>query len=314
MKKSNFSIFLTCLLLATLFWFLNIFTKNYDSLINVPVRYVNLPKNKAVLNELPQNINIEVSAYGFYLLTHRISQKADTIEIDGSLIQERTSGFPKNYIPTRSLVNRFTEQFGTAVKVKNVLTDTIFFQFDKISTKKLPVKTNLSYTLEKQYLLEGPILIKPSLVKVTGPASVVDTLKSVTTEYAEFHNLKEPVATELSFAVANENKYVTVSPEKVSVKIPVGKFTESTISVPVAVENVPKRLSVKTFPDHVSITYFVPFSQYEKVSAELFSVTVDYNDIAKEKKTKLKVRISKSPDFVNVVKVSPEKVEYIVKK
>lgn len=314
MKKNNLSVFIICLFLATLFWFLNAFTKNYDTLLNVPLKYVNLPKNKAVLNELPKNLSIEVSTYGFYLLTHKISEKQDTIEISGELIQERTGTFPKHYIQTRSLLDKFTEQLGTGVRVKNILTDTIYFDFDKILTKKVPVKTNISYTFEKQFLLDGPVSVKPSLVKITGPASVVDTIKSITTEFAEFHNLKEDVSTELAVRLANDNRNISISPEKVTLKIPVDKFTESTITVPVHVMNIPKKLSVKTFPDQVTITFFVAFSQYEKVSPELFNAVVDYNDIVKDKKTKLKVKISKSPDFVNVIKVFPEKVEYIVKK
>lgn len=314
MQKNNLTVFLICLLLATLFWFLNAFTKNYDTLLNVPLKYVNLPKNKAVLNELPKNLSIEVSTYGFYLLTHKISENQDTIEISGDLIQERTGAFPKHYIQTRSLLDKFTEQLGTGVRVKNILTDTIYFDFDKILAKKVLVKPNIHYSFEKQYLLDGPISIRPSLVKISGPASIIDTIKSIATEFAEFPNLKEDVNTELGFSLINENKNISVNPEKVSLKIPVGKFTESTVSIPVHVENIPKKLSVKIFPDKVSITFLVAFSQYEKVSPELFNAVVDYNDIIKDKKTKLKVKISKSPDFVNVIKVFPEKIEYIVKK
>lgn len=314
MKKNNLPVFLICLLLATLFWFLNAFTKNYDSLLNVPLKYVDMPKNKAVLNELPMNLSIEVSTYGFYLLTHTIAQKQDTIEISGELIQERTGAYPKHFIRTRSLLDRFTEQLGTGIKVKNILTDTIYFDFDKISTRKVPVKANIKYTFEKQFLLESPVKVNPPAVKISGPSSIVDTIKSIPTEFAEFFNLKESVKKELRFPLSGENRNISVSPEKVSLKIPVGKFTESSITIPVQTENVPKKLSVKIFPDKVTITFLVAFSHYEKVSPELFHAVVDYNEIVNEKKTKLKVKIPKSPSFVKVVKVAPEKVEFIVKK
>ncbi len=275
---------------------------------------MNLPKNKAVLNELPKNIGIEVSTYGFYLLTHKISQKQDTIEISGELIQERTGAFPKHYIQTRSLLDKFTDQLGTGVKVKNILTDSIYFDFDKILTKKVPVKANIRYSFEKQFLLDGGISIKPPFVKVTGPASMVDSMNSINTEFAEFLSLKENINSELGFSGGSENKNISVFPEKVNIKIPVGKFTESSITVPVEVLNIPKKLTLKIFPDKVTITFFVSFSQYKKLSPDLFTATVDYNEIINEKKTKLKVKISKFPDFINSIKIFPEKVEFIVKK
>lgn len=313
MKKNNLTVFFICLLLATLFWFLNAFTKNYDTLLTVPLKYVNLPKDKAVINQLPRNIGIEVSTYGFYLLTHKISEKQDTIEISGELIQERTGAFPRHYIRTRSLLDRFTEQLGTGVRVKNILTDTIYFEFDRLLTKKVPVKPNVYYTFEKQFLLDGQVSVKPSMVKITGPATMVDTVKFLFTERGEFLNLKESVSAEQGFQLPNETS-IRVVPEKVTVKIPVNKFTESTVTVPLHIENVPSKLSVKTFPNQVTITFLVSFSQYEKVSSDLFIATVDYSEAVKDKKSKLKVKVSKFPDFVNLVKVFPEKVEYIVKK
>lgn len=314
MKKNNLSVFIICLLLATLFWFLNAFTKNYDTLLIVPLKYVNMPKNKAIINELPRQISIEVSTYGFYLLTHKISEKQDTVEISGELIQERTGANPKHYIQTRSLLDKFTEQLGSGVRVKNILTDTIYFDFDRILSRKVPVKPNVTYDFEKQHLLAGTVTVKPPMVKISGPAAIIDTIKLLYTEFAEFHNLNKTMTADLGFSLAKEYKNITINPEVVSIKIPVDKFTESSLTVPVVVENVPRKQSVKTFPDKVNITFVVAFSQFEKVSPELFIATIDYNEIIKDKKSKIKVKISKSPDFVTVTKVIPEKVEYIVKK
>lgn len=311
MKKNNLSVFLTCILLATLFWFLNAFTKNYDKVVNVPVRYVKLPKNKAILNELPDNINIELSANGFYLLTNNLFKTVDTIDISGELIQEGTGKTHKNFIQTRRLIEKFTEQLGAGVKVKNILTDTIYFDFDKLISKKVLVKPNINYTLEKQFLLDGKVNISPPFVKITGPQSIVDTMTFVSTEFASFPNLKEDINREVK--ILTEHNNIVISPEKVTLKIPVEKFIEKTIDIPVQVENVPKRVSVKIVPEKTSVICRIPQNLLEKINPEHFNASVDYNEMLKNT-GKLKVKISKFPPFASIVKVSPEKVEYVLKK
>jgi hypothetical protein len=61
-----------------------------------------------------------------------------------------------------------------------------------------------------------------------------------------------------------------ISPEKVMVLIPVEKFTEKELTLPVQVIHLPEDVNLKLFPPNVKITVMVGLSEYEEVSSRDF--------------------------------------------
>ena len=108
-------------------------------------------------------------------------------------------------------------------------------------------------------------------------------------------------------------KQVEFSQNSVRVKINVTKFTEAMLELPVEVENLPSGLNLKTFPDKIIVKYQVTFDDYGKINASDFRIAVDYSKI-EQGSNKLKVQVLKSPSKVRSVKLSNEKVEYIIRK
>ena len=51
---------------------------------------------------------------------------------------------------------------------------------------------------------------------------------------------------------------------------------------------------------------------YEEINASKFQVVVDYNDIKNTPDGKAQVKLIKKPDYVNGVKIKPEKVEFLI--
>ena len=52
--------FLVCLFVSSLFWFLNSLSHKYTETINIPVTYTNLPKDKFLINKLPEKILLKI--------------------------------------------------------------------------------------------------------------------------------------------------------------------------------------------------------------------------------------------------------------
>ncbi len=74
------------------------------------------------------------------------------------------------------------------------------------------------------------------------------------------------------------------------------------------------RVSIKTFPEKVKITYFVALIDYNRVDHEMFKAQVNIPVIGKLTPGKLKVNIVQFPSFVKIRKIVPDKVEYIILK
>ena len=83
-------VFLVCLSLASFLWFLNALEKHYTDHITVPVRYINLPKDKDLTGKLPDKFDLTVDAFGYTLLRHKLSIAFSPILLD---VNELTNNY-----------------------------------------------------------------------------------------------------------------------------------------------------------------------------------------------------------------------------
>ena len=60
-------VFIVCLSIATVLWFLNALSKDYSTTISYPVKYVNPPGNQFLSNSPPAKFDLKVEAHGFTL-------------------------------------------------------------------------------------------------------------------------------------------------------------------------------------------------------------------------------------------------------
>jgi YbbR domain-containing protein len=310
----KFYVFIICLILSCLFWFLNVFNKNHQLLFNFPVSYINIPSNKVIINELPSHLTLKLNAHGFNLISKKFISNDDTLQINCEKVMERNIGSRSvYYITPRSLLDKITEQLNQNASITEILTDTIFFEFDTKTAKSVSVYADIDYSLEKQYLQSGDVEIEPVKILVTGPSKVIDTMQIVKTQKKEYKKLNNTVNDSLTIINSKEYKFLSFYPDKINIKIPVEKFTEGNINLPIQCINLPDSLVIKLFPESINVSYLVAFSKYEKLTPELFKAIVDYKDVIKNP-SKLKVEITKFPEYINLGKITPERVEYIIKK
>ncbi len=65
-------IFFVCLVIATVLWFVNVLGKSFETEVSMPINYVNLPKNKVLINAPPSALQVRIEAHGFTLLRNRL--------------------------------------------------------------------------------------------------------------------------------------------------------------------------------------------------------------------------------------------------
>ncbi|MFL5765522.1 MAG: YbbR-like domain-containing protein [Bacteroidia bacterium] len=304
--------FLFCVLLSVFFWLLMALSRNYTITVSFPVSYSNFPKDKLIANRLPANIDLELFSSGFNLMIYQIRQQKETVFVD--LRDARPLHSQDHYFMLcNEHIDKITSQFDPEIKVLQVRPDTIYIDFSKKSMRKLPVKPVLEVTYAEQYQQTDSTIVEPRFVNVSGPAEVLDKMEFVETVPATLKNVSSPVALRMEIARSNEFRQLEYEPSSVEVKVNVTKFTEAILELPIDVINLPKGYSLKTFPDKVSVRYQVAFDNYGKINALDFKAVVDYNKI-EAGSNKLKVQLVTVPREVRSVKLSTEKVEYIIGK
>jgi hypothetical protein len=306
-------IYLICVFISTAFWFLNALNKNYSIDLAFPVEYINLPTNKALVNDPPDKFLLHVNAHGFTLLRYKLSAAFaplvfDVNEYTDNLMQKtERSEFA---IPTRQFVGRLAQQLGDEIEVVMVSPDTLKFKFDQMVSRSIRVKPDVKITLKQQYLISGSIQTKPEYVKVFGPLTILDTLRFVQTQPRQYEMASSQINEKIAIQPIGRLRF---EPSEVEMTIPVEEFTESHLTVPVYLKDCPDSLLVKLFPGAVDLTFTVGLSHFSEVGPQDFKLVVDCNEI-KEHKTRLRVSVESAPTLVGSLKISPEELEYLIEK
>src|SRR5579859_4794761 len=88
-SDSRIPVVLICLAVSVVFWFLISLSKVYSGRIVFPLKYINFPERRMVINELPKNIEVAVTTTGFEIISHRFGKKEDTLVFD---VQSKMQG------------------------------------------------------------------------------------------------------------------------------------------------------------------------------------------------------------------------------
>jgi YbbR domain-containing protein len=302
-------VFAICLFIAAALWFLNALGRDYTATLSYSVKYVNPPDKLFLANEPPDKFELTVQAHGFTLLRHKLAFSFSPIVLDLKNISQNLDNQTKEVqISTENLLRQIGEQVSKEIAIVEISPKNIALVFDNHYTKMVPVKPRVSLNFKPQFYLRGDIAVKPESLKITGPSAIIDTISFLQTENKTFQNLDK----NLENVILVEHPSATkISPEKVTLNIPVEKFTEKKISVPVQLINMPQETRLKLFPAAVTVTFLVGLSDYENISEKSFNAVADYRQTSSKQET-LEVLIVEKPPFVEILKVSPGKVEYLI--
>jgi len=309
----RFIIFLIFVFIATIFWFLNQLEQEYETEVTLPVRYTSFPKDKILVNELPKYFDIRVKGFGYKLLEYKISNKFLPFVIDVNSITLRMysrKDYIKFYALTRNLSDKIEQQLSSELQIIKIQPDTLFFDFADRIHKKVPVVSKVNPLPASQYMIKGNVLMNPDSVTISGANPIIDTINKIYTKEVEVSDLAKNYQEQIAL---EQYSNVDYSDEKVEVSITLEKYTEGSIKVPLKVNNIPDSLVLRTFPDEVSVSYFVALSDYDKVLPQFFDAVVDYNDI-NFNNNRVKVKITNSPDYIRSLRFYPQAVEYLIER
>ena len=86
------------------------------------------------------------------------------------------------------------------------------------------------------------------------------------------------------------------------------QYTEGEMILPITVKNVPNGYDIKLFPSEVSVNYLVSLDKFDLVKEDIFKTSVNFDNNNK----RLPIELDFQADFIENVRLKPEKVEYFL--
>lgn len=268
-RRERIIVFVVAYILALSMWFIVNLNGDYSISINVPLRTGDIPENMALVEGLPEFVQVEVSGNGWKLVNLYNNPPAvyvDVVEGEVNLFEQVRQRFSIEQDVSVLKVQPFVVSIGLEPKV----------------SKKIPIKLNTKLAFMERYGLVGPTSIQPDSIVITGAASQVndidvweipDTLRlsNIRDDILEVIEL-EPIAPLIEYDV-----------EEITFLGDVSEFTEGEVTVYIRTRNLPRGSVINYNPSSVTIRFDVPIEQYALVqNARPYEVYVPYEEILED--------------------------------
>jgi YbbR domain-containing protein len=309
----RFGTFLIFLAIAGVFWLLNTLGKTYETELSYSVDYIDPPEDKQISNQLPGKLNLKIKGRGFTLLKYKLDIGTKPVPINMSKrIQRNQNNDSLNaFIISSELKPLFVKHFKEDVQLIQISPDTLHVNMTNIITNKVPVHVNINIDYDAQFMKADDFKVNPDSIYVSGPENKLDTIKNIQTQQIQLNNVNKSKQVTANLKSIQD---VTFSTQNVTVYIPVERFTEATLSLPVQTINVPDSIDIKTFPTEIKLSLFVSFDDYQKVNPDDFKAYIDYQSIKENIGNYIPVYINDTSDYAKRIKYRPKRVEYIIEK
>lgn len=306
-QRRKISIFVRCLIISFVAWLLIAISNKYTVTIKAGIEYVNLPEKRAFHSLQSDTVNLDLKMSGWNVLMYRIKPIETAIQVDLSTLSTR------NYIVFSNQLGFINRQFPADKQAVRVSPDTLYFDFSAQTQRRVEIRVPTRVTFKKQYGIIGETKTTPQYVTVTGPAEDIENIDFLQTDTVYGDLVHTDIRT-----VANINRQqrtnITIYPTSAEVNIPVGELTEKQIEVPIRILNAKKYTSVRIIPTKATITAMVSLRDYAKWTSSDFEVVVDIENWEKNKVSSLPVKLIKSPDFCDILRITPQNVDFFVRK
>lgn len=297
--------FLMFLALSAAFWFVNAIDKEREAELTIPVTYTGVPQNILITSDLPSHITVQVKDKGLNLFS-LYGKNSMPMTVDLGRVYYEKGEFMISSDQIRGRLLRYLEPTTSILSIKP---DSILIQYEKLSTRELPVVFQPKIELAQQYVLSDKISLTPASVTVFGPKHTLDKLKYVQTVDTELVNLSD---TTHLVAKLKPIKGVRFSTSAIKVSIYVEMFTEKKMTLPVTVINTPEHMTVRTFPAMVNVTFNVGMSHFNTIRQDDVLLLFDYNQLKNSDDPKQKLIIQNNTTYISNIRLEPDEVEYVV--
>ncbi len=302
--RRDLLVFLVFLVLSGLFWLSTELNGYYDYEIDIPVKVTDVPANLIQTTEDVEVVHVTIHDKGFALLQYVRGNMTVPLTLNFSTYKIQGN---KCVVSTTELSKMITKKFPNSTTVKSIKPDKIELTFVEGVGKSVPVRVVGNIEPAKNYYLEH-LEVEPSSVTLYAPQGVIDSIDYVTTESLQLENFSDTLKAKVRVKTQTNTKAV---PSEVEVTLFPDILTEEEVEVPITVVNVPRGVTLRTFPSRVKVKFTVGASLYKTVNTSQFEVVANYDDIVEDAE-KCCISLAQTPNGVKAATLDIDEVDYLI--
>lgn len=309
-KLITFFIFL---IISVTIWLFSVLHKEYTTDFFVPVEIVNLSNDLIPVSADEKNVLVKIRASGFRLLQFLYAQKDFCLKMDArKMVNEKSIRNKVIRLGESSwyFIDVFKKNFGNDVQIISVMPDSFIVEYTIAYSKMIPVKHNVEYQIPRQYIQITEPVVFPDSVLVTGPKTIIDTMKYCYTEMYSAGTLLSDTSFSLKIDLPFNYR---VNPEKVNLKFNIDRYSDKTFSIKPILLNVPEGTEVIIIPEKVDVRVSVALSYFNTISESNITLYADFSKLS-EKNDNLLLELHKLPEGVFNPVIYPPQIEFLIKK
>lgn len=311
LTEGNTPVKIFFVVLSVFLWFLTKLSQDgYTETVQFPVSFKNITEQQSFGEKPLDEINVTITSQGFNILKY-VLPNFSKLKINVGEVQKKDSK-GRSYWLTNSSLELIENQLGPEVQVRAINPDTVFFDFQKLIHKKIPIKLSLKADFPKSRTIYKKPILKPDSIVISGPASVVNAIKEVITDEIESNATEDSISKTLRLQLP-ENSDLKFSHKKTTVHIEFTEITEHVLEIPVEIINLPANYQLKIFPEYVSFNFHVSIKDFNRVKPSDFRIYTDFLEIEENPERRfLNLNLTNYPDYIDNVNFEPRRVEYIL--
>ncbi len=298
--------FLFFLVIATIFWVLTKFSREFTATMHAKINYENIPETAALAEKNIKDITFDLTANGFEILFYKLKKPIIEIQVGKYYTKEKESFT----ISKNNLLRLVASNFNRNLAVKNLSIEQLEVHLDPIVSKKVRVVARRDITFKNGFKPVDSIKISPDSVTISGPSGSLKNIKIIETNVISLKEVEKNISETVKITKPS-NEVVSVKPNKVEVKWAVAEFSQGQIVLPVEIINLPPNMEIKLVPKTISVSYDVSVRDYGNISKEDFRVVCDYSKRNVNENFMLPF-LEKQPKNITNVMFEPKKIDFFI--
>jgi hypothetical protein len=274
------------------------------------VELINPPNGNWMMLKNNYDIQAEIYGFGFDLFSYKIFGIED-ITINLSEFEVNSNTDPAYIIIPEAFIRKKINRLMTdREQVLNIYPGKIKVDLSKAITRTIPIKLNIKVYPAQGFKIKGVPRIEPNNLDFFGPSSLLSNIDFVNTETDTIRDIQVFTTQKIKLRFDSLEEYLVGNVDPV-LFVDIDELTSGSIEVKVDPIVDKKGLKIKVLPSKVKVYYQVGLSDYQKVSEKLITATIELPD-TDELPDKLKVELKEVPDFIEVKRIEPLFVEYLI--
>ena len=175
----------------------------------------------------------------------------------------------------------------------------------------VPQLRGVEFSFAEQCGLSGEPTLEPDTVWLYGDPAVLQRIPELATSPTHLTNLNDSCHIDLALdPVWLRYSDLHTSADSVRLFLPIDRYVEKTLNVPVRFQCGDNYLQVRLHPERVDITLWVPVKDYDNITSDMVHLAVDYTP--GDNAQTLPVRATHFPAGTRVKQISPSAIQYVI--